>query len=275
MVHPVSWSKKLIQHDTRSQSHSGSLQTPLSDSLDKQPTAFPPTQSATLSHRLPAVQLKATERVFIRASSLISSTALSSSHASASSSLLLVSPRQHFPSFHPYVCVLVLFALLPSSLFLSFTFFNSSALLYVLVSFPLLLSCPLIVFWPHFFSYFFGLLPLPFLFLMSPYLFSPLLVLSFTHICFISSPQSLIFSFLPHSSYFLSSVSFPLISSLHFLSSTPSHCLLVACPVFSHLLSRPVSPFFTSSLLLYAPLLVHAYLNHFVCQRVIISILSG
>lgn len=219
MVHSGSCCKRLIQHDTRFQSHSGSLQTPLSDLLDKQPTSFPPAQRATASHQLPAVQLKARVHVCLKeyhSSFLLLISALSSSLSliSVPSSFLLQLSTLLFCSsptlisFHISSRVLLLFKLLFSPFSLPpFTSYTLSSLLLLCCHLSLTLqslSSTFILFFALFlyFKVCFLLSLMPSICPLSPcecmFLISSFLCLFFHLLfspCSSSLPLSLLFSF--------------------------------------------------------------------------------
>lgn len=157
MVHSGSSCKRLIQHDTRFQSHSGSLQTPLSDLLDKQPTSFPPAQRATASHQLPAVQLKA--RVHVCLKEYHSSFLLLISALSSSLCLIIFPPPALYPPVlffshshlfsHFISCSSALFKLLFSPFSLPpFTSYTLSSLLLLCCHLSFNSSVPLLHFYP-------------------------------------------------------------------------------------------------------------------------------
>lgn len=271
MGHPGSGSQRLIQHDTLSRSHSGSLQTPLSDSLDKQPTPFPPTQSATLSHRLPAGQLKARERggglkEYNSSFHLLSSSPhllfISPSPALHPTALFFCSPSPFSP---PPPLSLLVFSLL--SLFLTFTLLLSS-LVFSSPRFLLSLLCPCLLS-----SLRFPLSHLLVSHVSSPLPLScPLLVYS---LLFLSSCLAFITSFLSSPylclfSVFYLPVSSCLLISFHVLVSLPSFSLFyplitASFLVSSHLLSSPfliiTSSFLVFSLLLSSPLFSFHFLK--------------
>ncbi len=297
MVHRGSRSNRLIQHDTRSRSHSGSLQTPLNDSLDKQPTPFPPTQSATPSHRLPAVQLKARVCVCARACvracvCVVKRISFLNSSPDFSSVILSLSRHLSFSCPPPSCFVLLLLSSLQlcsahffifSSLRLCSLHFQAFSLQLPSLPFPPLhfssphfMSTPFISLFPlllslwflcsHLFSS-----PLPLVFSspsLSPPYFSPLL----------TSPLLLLYSLLvTYSNLFVSShvlISSPVLSypcflpspllSSPFLSLSPllpsffSLILIYSLPLWSPLLSS--CPLFYSSLFMSSCPLVSFYI---------------